>query len=172
MLFRSTGSFPPAVVGDASRTVETRLSWLAFLAQRIENSPPVDWNHDWNAPVNDRFVRRRLVEFQNPLIPLLTGEDGYPAGHFVGVAGVGPEVLRPDPPADQVGVFAPDRLVNLAQIRDGLSQTAVVTGVQSQLGSWGAGGRPTIRSFQSEPVIGGPDGLGTGLAEKIGRAHV
>jgi len=163
-----TGSFPPAVVGDSSRSVESRLSWLAFLARQLhDNPPPIDWMSDWNAPVNDRFVRRRLVGFQNPLIPQLTGEDGYPAGHFVGVAGVGPEVLRPEPPFNQVGVFAPDRQVSLRQIRDGLAQTVVVTGAQAQLGSWGAGGRPTIRSFQSEPVIGGPDGLGTGLAESL-----
>ena len=163
-----TGSFPPAVVGDPSRTIESRLSWLAFLAHEAnDNSPPVDWNSDWNAPVNDRFVRRRLVEFQNPLIPQLTGDDGYPASHFVGLAGIGPEVFRPDPPSDQVGVFAPDRRVSLPQIRDGLAQTAVVTGSQTHLGSWGAGGRPTIRSFQSQPVIGGPDGLGTGQAESL-----
>ena len=163
-----TDSFPPAVVGDASRSIGSRLSWLAVLAHQMEDNPPaVDWNSDWNTPVNDRFVRRRLVQFQNPLMTQLTGDDGYPAGHFVGVAGVGPEVLRPEPSANQVGVFAPDRRVSLAQIRDGLAQTAVVTGVQSQFGSWGAGGRPTIRSFQSPPVIGGPDGLGTGQAESL-----
>jgi len=163
-----TGSFPPAVVGDPSRAIESRLSWLAFLAhQANDNSPSVDWSSDWNAPVNDRFVRRRLVEFQNPLIPQLTGDDGYPAGHFVGVAGIGPEVFRSDPPSDQVGVFAPDLRVSLPQIRDGLAQTAVVTGAQSHLGSWGAGGRPTIRSFHSQPVIDGPDGLGTGQAESL-----
>jgi hypothetical protein len=167
VVLEQTGSFPPAVVGDSSRPVGARLSWLAVLAQRFENSPPVDWNSDWDTPVNDRFVRRRLEQFQNPLIPQLTGEDGYPAGHFVGLAGVGPEVLRPDPPSDQVGVFAPDRLVSLSQIHDGLAQTAIVTGVQAQLGSWGAGGSPTIRSFQSPPVIGGPDGLGMGLAENL-----
>ncbi|HBH50298.1 MAG TPA: hypothetical protein DDY91_00220 [Planctomycetaceae bacterium] len=159
-----TGAYPPAVVGDVSRSVESRLSWMALVARRQEGNDAiaVDWNSDWNAPVNDRFVRRRLVGFQNPMIAQLTGEDGYPATHFVGLAGVGGEVLRPDPPRDQIGVFAPDQRITVEQIRDGLAQTAVVTGVQSQLGSWGAGGLPTIRSFQSEPVVEGPDGFGTG----------
>ena len=163
-MLAQTGAYPPAVAGDEARTVESRLSWLALVAHRQAESGslPVDWDSDWNAPVNDRFVRRRLVGFQNPLISQLTGEDGYPATHFVGLAGVGGDVLHPDPPRDRVGVFAPYRSAGTKEIRDGLAQTAVVTGVQAQLGSWGAGGSPTIRSFHAEPVIGGPDGFGTG----------
>lgn len=41
----------------------------------------------------------------------------------------------------------------------------MVAGVMNHLGSWAAGGPPTIRAFTQEPYFDGPDGFGTGEAE-------
>ncbi|MFM8582376.1 MAG: STN domain-containing protein, partial [Planctomycetaceae bacterium] len=53
------------------------------------------------------------------------------------------------------------------EIRDGLSETILATGAGCEWGSWGAGGRPTLREFTAPPVIDGTDGLGTGTPEVL-----
>lgn len=45
-------------------------------------------------------------------------------------------------------------------VLDGKSNTILLTEINSDLGPWARGGRPTSRMVQSEPVINGPDGIG------------
>jgi hypothetical protein len=164
----SSGMFPAGTVPSPNLPVEGRLSWLAVLADRTtDNHPPVDWDRAWNDPVNDPFVRRRLVPFQNPAVRALTGSDGYPATHFVGVAGVGADASRLDTRDPRAGVFGDERRVRLEDIRDGAANTWLVLGVHEQLGSWGAGGSPTVRPLAREPYVNGPDGFGTGQPDAM-----
>lgn len=161
--------FPAAVVSARGVAPENRLSWLAAVADRLGNdSAPVPaWDRAWNDPQNDAFVRRRLVAFQNPHIPQLTGADGYPATHFVGVAGVGADAAKLDPRDPRAGIFNNNRPTRVEEITDGAANTLLVMGVHDQLGSWAAGGSSTVRGLAREPYVNGPDGFGTGQADSM-----
>jgi len=52
-------------------------------------------------------------------------------------------------------------------VKDGLSHTMLVAGVESQLGSWARPGHATMRSFTREPYLHGPDGFGTGQPDEM-----
>ncbi len=162
-------AFPSGTVPILGIAPENRLSWMAQLAERVDSGSAPDpvWDKPWNAPQNEPFVRRRLSMFQNPAIAELTGADGYPASHFVGVSGVGPDAARLDHRSARAGIFGNDRPTRLEDIRDGAANTLLVLGVRDQLGSWGAGGPPTMRSLTREPYINGPDGFGTGAADAM-----
>ncbi|MBS0261013.1 MAG: hypothetical protein JSS02_03580, partial [Planctomycetes bacterium] len=158
------GTFPAAVVSGVELPPENRLSWLAQLADQHAGpgAPRVDWSLPWNAPQNEPFVRRRITAFQNPRLTRLTGADGFPATHFVGVAGLG-ELAAELPAADvRAGIFGYDRRTRLEDLHRGASQTLCVLGVYDHLGSWAAGGSPTVRGLAREPYVNGPDGFGTG----------
>lgn len=140
-------------------------SWIARLAE--SHLPPIQphWGQGWDAPVNDEFVRRKFPEFDNPLIAAKTGDDGYPTTHFVGVSGVGSDAADLPSTHPRAGIFSTNRKTRSADVSDGLSNTMLVAGVETQLGSWARPGTATIRSFQREPYLHGPDGFGTGEAD-------
>ena len=161
------GLFPAGSVASVDLPLPQRFSWLALLAAREEGASAPQWDVAWNAPANDRFVRRQVPAFQNPLIETLVGEDGYPAGHFVGLMGVAEDLLPAVSPRLRRGILQPDTGLSPAEIRDGLSETILATGAGREWGSWGAGGRPTLREFTAPPVIDGADGLGTGTPEVL-----
>jgi DNA-directed RNA polymerase subunit RPC12/RpoP len=164
----SEGAFPPGTSPAPKLAIERRLSWQALLVDRLDDGhPPVEWNHPWDDRLNEPFVRRRLHEFQNPAIAALTGDDGYPATHFVGVAGVGEDAARLPASDRRAGIFGNDRRTRPADIRDGASNTWLVLGVREHLGSWAAGGRSTVRPLTREPYVNGPDGFGTGGADSM-----
>lgn len=162
------GALPAGTVAAPNLPVERRLSWQAVIADRLNDAhPPVSWDHAWNDPVNDLFVRRRLRDFQNPGVVTLTGDDGFPATHFVGVAGVGDDAAQLPISDLRAGIFGDSRRTRLADIRDGVANTWLVLGVQEHLGSWGAGGRSTVRGLTREPYVNGPDGFGTGSTDAM-----
>ena len=165
------GDFPAGTIGGAASklAVEQRFSWFVDLMGTLdpEGKFPILKDRGWQDPLNEAFVRRRVALLQNPLIPALTGADGYPAGHFVGIAGVGSDGPRLPVDHPRAGIFANDRATRVEQIRDGLANTMLVGGVQDQLGSWAAGGAATMRPLAREPYVGGPDGFGTGQADSM-----
>ncbi|WP_231740818.1 DUF1559 domain-containing protein [Thalassoglobus neptunius] len=140
-----------------------RWSWIAQL-ERQENAGnlSLDWKAAWNDRQNDSFVRRRLEQYQNPEVTRLAGDDRYPATHFAGVSGVGPDSERLSINHPRAGIFSPFRTVQKSDIVDGTSNTMLIVGVQSMLGAWARPGNATIRSFNQEPYVNGPDGIGTG----------
>ena len=156
-----TNRFPAGTQGPGAPL--ERFSWLAELfAQSAGSDLSPVWNRPWNDPVNQRFVRRRMAVFLNPAVEELVGANGYPASHFVGMAGVGADAAALPVAHERAGIFGYDRQTTEADVKDGLANTIMVAGVQSPLGSWAAGGPATVRGFVNEPYINGPDGFGSG----------
>ena len=144
-------------------------SWMAELEAAVAaaNSPRRQAGLPWHDAANEPFVRRRLPSLQQPGMSELTGEDGFPATHFAGNAGVGPGARQLPLTDSRAGAFGENRKTTLSDFRDGLSQTILVYGVREQLGSWASGGTATLRELTREPYINGPDGLGTGQPDSM-----
>lgn len=157
-----SGAWPLPFEEGEALAPEERFSWLARLAQRhvSDGTPPPNLSLAWNAPENDRFVRRRIAPFQNPDLAA-AGPDRYPAGHFVGIAGVGPDAPRLAKSHPRAGIWGYERRTTVDDVRDGLSNTFLVLGREQQLHSWGDGVH-SMRGVTAEPYFGGPDGFGTG----------
>ena len=153
----------PSEMNESGIAPAERFSWIARIESQVgAHHGLVDWSQSWQDPVNERFVRRRLPAFQNPAIEQAVGEDGYPASHFAGITGVGPDAAFIPKDHPRAGIFGKDRKTRIEDIRDGLAQTMLVAGVRNGLGSWARAGAATTRSFSTEPYINGPDGFGTG----------
>ena len=154
--------FPSAPAANGELPLAERFGWIATL--RAETNPddlqPL-WDRAWNDPLNDRFVRQRIDLLLNPAAPRMTGESGYPATHFAGIAGVGADGPSLPKNHGRAGIFGFDRVTRAADVVDGLASTMMAAGVQSEIESWAASGRATIRPFVEEPYINGPDGFGT-----------
>ncbi len=156
------GKFPVGSVAS-DQPFENRFSWIAKLNSEFGDATGlVDWEKSWQAPVHDRFVRRRLNEFQNPTLKSFVGEDSLPATHFVGISGYGENAATLPVNHPRAGIFGTERHASQADITDGLANTMLVAGVSRELGSWARSGHSTIRSFTQHPYINGPDGFDTG----------
>ncbi len=162
------GRFPAGHITFHADDAESRFSWIAELESQFPSTsrpgPIPLWDRGWQDPINDGFVRRRLPALINPALNQQAGDDGYPATHFVGVAGLG--VDGPTLPANhpRAGIFGDDRVTRPEDVQDGLSNTIMVAGVQDQLGSW-ADGNTSIRPLTEAPYVNGPDGFGTGQSD-------
>lgn len=142
-------------------------SWISRLAEWQLPAVHAQWTHNWNARANDEFVRRRFSAFENPLVSQKSGDDNYPATHFVGISGVGVDAAELPRHHPRAGIFSSQRQTTPADVTDGLSNTLLLAGVESKLGSWARPGSATIRSFTREPYLHGPDGFGTGQADSM-----
>lgn len=162
------GHFPRVAPLETPRT--GWWSWLAELELATGEIPagrrPVNAK-PWNDPANEAFVGRSVSAFLNPQVTPWVGEDGRPATHFVGVAGVGRDA--PDFAIDhpRAGLFGWNRATRVEHVRDGLSNTLMVMGVESRLGSWADPGPSTIRPVTQPPYIHGPDGFGAGSPDAM-----
>jgi hypothetical protein len=163
------GHFPSPAAEREGLPPTERLSWLAQLVATMiqPDRPAPSWSDSWRSQRNERFVRQRIPELLNPSIDRLTGVENYPATHFAGVAGVGADAA--DLPVDhpRAGIFGNNRSTRLQDIRDGASNTLMVVGVTRDLGSWAGNGKSTVRALTQEPYVNGPDGIGTGSADRM-----
>lgn len=166
---RQKGYFPPGTVATSGLPPEKQFSWLALIESWRGNSdaPEPLWDRAWDDPINARFVRRRIPEYLNPALPKVAASSRYPATHFVGVAGVGQDAPHLSATHPRAGIFGYERQTKASAIRDGRANTMLVAGAQEKLGSWAAGGRASIRPLTSEPYVNGPDGIGTGQADRM-----
>lgn len=156
-------TFPSGGHRAGNLAIDQWFGWLSTILVHFEPEAniPVVRERGWRDPLNDAYVRRRVPAFQNPAVKPLAGEDGYPAAHFAGVAGVGEDGPKLTVDDRRAGIFAYDRRTRHQDVRDGLGQTMLVAGVSDTLGSW-ASATATVRSFAHEPYVNGPDGFGTG----------
>lgn len=160
-----TGAFPSAVVAG-ELPVNERLGWLSQYREETEPTETVHAqpNHGWRDPANEPFVRRRAASLLNPNVTTIASDDGLPATHYVGVAGVGADAAQLPKSHPRAGVFGIDRRTTREDIKDGTANTLMVLGVETHPPAW-ADGVNTVRSLTAEPYFGGPDHLGTGRAD-------
>lgn len=162
---KSEGSFPPGVGGGTLLAPDTRLSWIASMLPYFGHRDwhqELEFGYNWNGVQNRPVASRPLNEVINPALGAATTDTGFPATHYVGVAGVGPDAAELGPRDRRAGVFGFGRKTRLQDIPDGASNTIATAGVSGQIGPWAAGGRPTVRAFTQQPYINGPDGFGSG----------
>jgi hypothetical protein len=166
---KKQGNFPAATSIQEQLRPNDRLSWLAEIAAgSIYPSGPMPvWIEPWSSPRNDLFVRQQIPDFLNPALDARVSPRNYPATHFVGVAGVGEDAADLPVNHPRAGIFGNSRTTRLEDVHDGASNTLMVLGVTNDLGSWAAGGTATVRALTREPYVNGPDGFGTGQADRM-----
>jgi Protein of unknown function (DUF1559) len=159
--------FPIGTHPNAALKPDKRLSWQVDILPYVEQAPlynRIDFKKAWDDPANREAVRSDINLFVNPDIGPRRA-DGFPVTEYVGLAGVGADGPNLPVNSPRAGVFAYDRFTRIRDITDGTSSTIMTGECSKDLGSWAAGGRPTIRSLTKKPYIEGPDGLGGGHPE-------
>lgn len=167
---REKGHFPTAADATSGLPPAQQFSWLARLEAHGPNAPaarkPV-FGKPWNDPVNEPFVGRRIEGYLNPDIVTLVGDDGRPATHVAGVAGVGRDAVDLPAGHPRAGMFGTQRKTSSTDLKDGQANVVMVLGVEAQLGSWADPGRATVRPLTSPPYLHGPDGFGGGTGSTL-----
>ena len=159
------GTWPAGAAGARMFPPESRLSWIAELLPYYDEFQwhrKLNFTLDWNSAENRPIAKRPLDPFINPALGLSLTEAGFPVTHYVGLAGVGSDVIELGPAAPQSGVFAQRVRVDAARITDGAANTIALMGASGNLGPWAAGGQATVRALTAKPYINGPDGFGSG----------
>jgi hypothetical protein len=155
--------FPEGADGAVTFKPQTRLSWIAGLLPYLGHG---DWHvesgYDWNNTHNQATVRRPLPEVVNPALGPAVSSDGYPATHYVGVAGVGKDAAELPADDPRAGMFGYGRQTRQQDLKRGGSNTIAILGVQDHCGPWAQGGLATVRPLTQEPYVNGPDGFGSG----------
>ena len=162
---KAEGRFPSGVAGGALLAPETRLSWVATMLPYLDHSDwhrQLEFGYPWNGPQNREIARQELPEVVNPAVGPQQSEAGYPATHYVGLAGVGPDAGQLPPNDPRAGVFGYRRSARPEEVADGASNTIAVLGVTGRPGPWAAGGEATVRALTRPPYVNGPDGFGSG----------
>jgi hypothetical protein len=159
-------TFPMAAGGGALLPPETRISWIASLLTYMDRE---DWakslhlGYSWNSPQNRTITQRYLPDVTNPLLGPTRTVEGYYDSHFAGVTGVGTDSAELPPGHPRAGVFNYRSQVRASDIKDGLSNTMAILGVERELGPWAAGGKVTARALTKPPYVNGPDGFGSAI---------
>jgi len=154
-------SFPAATIENKDLKPEERLSWLVSLLPFLDQGPLFDlidreqgWKSEDNADFTTGFTIPALV---NPQVAV--EQDGVT--HYVGIAGLGKDAATLPINGKGVGAFGYNRKLRYRDVTDGTSNTMCVTEASKNYGSWGAGGKSTLRSLTRKPYINGPDGIGS-----------
>jgi len=160
--------FPAGTIANEKLKPEERLSWMVALLPFVEQQAlhqQLDLKQGWQAPANLAWTQNVIEVFLNPQgdFPRTSKlEDGTEVGvtHYVGIAGFGekgPTLGVNDP---QAGWFAYDRTTRMRDVRDGTSNTIMISEASGDHGPWASGGRATVRAFTQRPYLNGPDGIG------------
>lgn len=154
--------FPTGSVVPSQVAANKRLSWMATLVGSLDESSPPVWEQAWDNPINEPFVNQIVPAYLNPQLTTNNQIQGQPVSHFVGISGVGKDAASLPLTDKNAGIFGFHRRVQQTDIKDGLSNTMMVSGVSSQIGHWATAGSPTMRSLTKAPYVNGLDGLSTG----------
>lgn len=139
---------------------EERLSFLFAILPYIEQAALYDVLAEnrkkaWNAEESAVFTSAILPFLLNP--EMSAESDGET--HYVGMAGIGEDAPELPVHHERAGMFGYDRKTRFADVRDGLSNTVMMTETSEAGIPWAQGGR-TLKSLTQEPYINGPDGIG------------
>ena len=155
-------SFPQGTHPNEDLKTEKRLSWMAEILPFIEEAPrydQIDFDKAWDSDANSELLKSKIAVYQNPG----TVDDTKPkhgTTHYVGIAGIGKDAAKLPITDKNAGVFGYNRKTRIRDIRDGTSNTLMISEASKSFGAWGAGGVGTIRGFVKKPYINGPDGIG------------
>jgi prepilin-type processing-associated H-X9-DG protein len=167
--------FPTGTVSGTSLPPDERLGWLGDIWPAYVEAHPrlrLDrtkaWDADGNCPPycffrkdkHDRdspMTREVIGDIKTLLCPANSARNGplLPCPtHYVGLAGVGPDVASLPLSDHRAGIFGYDRRVSRADIKDGDSTTMALAEVTDG-GPWTAGGGATIRGLvPGAPYLG------------------
>lgn len=148
-------AYPLAVLGPAAEPPEEQHSWMvaiepyidetfAFIEQRNENEPI-------SSPTNQQFANQTIQAYR------ALGEFRPNVTNFIGIAGVGTNAATLPLSDPKAGFFGYTRKITSADLlMDGISNTMMVVNSESNLGSWAAGGKSTVRGLDplTQPYIG------------------
>jgi len=162
---KAEGKYPIGAAGGVLLNPDTRLSWIATLLPYFDHADwhrKLEFGYSWNSPQNLPVARQTLPEVVNPLVGPESSETGFPATHYVGVAGVGADAGKLPADDPRAGMFGYNRHTRPEELSRGAANTIAVLGVTKQLGPWAAGGNATVRPLTKAPYVNGPDGFGSG----------
>lgn len=159
-------ALPAGTYPNAKLKPEERLSWMIALLPYLEEEDrfkQVDLTKGWKDKANEGALKSALSlnVTLNPSQPIVQPVNGYAITHYVGIAGVGKDAPTLPITDNRVGMFGYDRKTTFADVRDGLSNTLMITDASKDFGPWAQGGAVTIRAFTTKPYVNGPDGIGS-----------
>ena len=154
--------FPTGTHPNPKLKPDKRISWAAAILPYFEQQPLYDrivFDKSWDDKANHGAITTTVEGLLNPGLEK-PKEGDLPPTHYVGLAGLGADGPTLPVESPRAGCFGYNRATRLEDIKDGTSDTMMISEASKDYGSWAAGGRPTIRSLTKEPVMNGPDGFG------------
>jgi hypothetical protein len=156
------GSFPQGTHPNENLKPEKRLSWLTDLLPYMDEQAAfdrIDFEKGWDDEANREVLAQRMDLYLNPGVTEKK-ESKLGTTHYVGIAGVGKDAPTLPVNHKKAGIFGYNRVARIRDVRDGTSNTLMVSGAGKDFGGWGVGGKATIRALTKKPYINGPDGIG------------
>jgi hypothetical protein len=161
----ANNQLPPGTLENKDATTpEEHLSWLVEILPNLDQQDLyglVRKDKSFADEANKKAFVTKLPVFVDSGHATADGLNDYGQTTYVGIAGVGKEApfLKVGDP--KAGMFGYDRKTTFSDVKDGLSNTVMVSNTYQDFGPWGQGGRATIRSLTAKPYVKGPDGLGS-----------
>ncbi|MBN9118468.1 MAG: DUF1559 domain-containing protein [Planctomycetes bacterium] len=155
----NNGYFPSGTMPNPDLPPEQRFSFHAVLLPFMECdrlysqlAKSEAWDSDRNV---DLLAPRTFELYQCPVWVRFHGygTDLTASGHraftnYVGVAGVGADAATRSVKAPDIGIFGYERRVNMSDVSDGSSNTAMLIETTHDVGPWPRGGPSTVRAVE------------------------
>ena len=164
--------FLPAGCTGTGAVPEERLSWMVSLLPYVEQGEEfrrVDFAKGYSGNQGVADIPIKLFQ---------CGEGGNrmtePVTHYVAMSGIGLDAASRPAGAEGNGFMGFDRVITMAQITDGASNTIAVLETRSGVGPWARGGPSTVRGYDPadqpfhgnhRPFGGHPSGMLAGFAD-------
>ena len=139
----SHGGFPPASLSIINGQAVPPHGWVMFILPQLEQESMAmqyDRNRPWNNTNNDPVTTTQLKMFQCPTAPANRLDAGkYATSDYAVIAGVDPKFYGSTPPPDTKGAMFDNVKTKISDIRDGASNTIMVTEVAARPEQWQSG---------------------------------